>query len=159
SASPADDGRLILVVNAARSQIDAKHIRANLPAGISYIAAEERALLALQGPKAAEVLARHCGRAAELGFMTAASASFGGTECHVSCSGYTGEDGFEISVGACQAESVARALLGEPEVKPIGLGARDTLRLEAGLCLYGHDIDESTSPVEADLGFAVAKRR
>ena len=105
------------------------------------------------------VLSRHCRGADGLGFMTASALEFDGVECHVSRSGYTGEDGFEISMKADRAEAFARALLAEPEVLPIGLGARDSLRLEAGLCLYGHDIDVTTSPVEADLAFALAKRR
>jgi aminomethyltransferase len=121
--------------------------------------ADDRALLALQGPAAATVIARHTPEAANLAFMSAAPAQFDGIACHISRSGYTGEDGFEISLKADKVEFVARALLAAPEVKPIGLGARDSLRLEAGLCLYGHDIDEATSPIEADLGFAVAKRR
>jgi aminomethyltransferase len=104
-------------------------------------------------------MARHCPKAADLVFMTATSAEFDGMDCAVSRSGYTGEDGFEISVPAKNAEAVVRTLLAEPEVKPIGLGARDSLRLEAGLPLYGHDLDEDTSPVEADLGFAISKRR
>jgi aminomethyltransferase len=102
---------------------------------------------------------RHCPAAASLIFMTAANAEFDGVDCAISCSGYTGEDGFEISVRAELAERVARALLKEPEVLPIGLGARDSLRLEAGLCLYGHDIDETTDPVVADLTWTIAKRR
>jgi aminomethyltransferase len=119
----------------------------------------ERALLALQGPKAAEVLARHCPKAADLAFMTAASAAFDGMDCHISRSGYTGEDGYEISMKAADAVAFAEALLAEPEVKLIGLGARDSLRLEAGLCLYGHDIDGTTSPVEAGLVWSIGKRR
>jgi aminomethyltransferase len=102
-------------------------------------------------------MARHCRKAERLVFMSATSAEFDGIDCSVSRSGYTGEDGFEISVAAWEAETVARTLLAEPEVKPIGLGARDSLRLEAGLPLYGHDLDETTSPVEADLTFAIAK--
>ena len=121
--------------------------------------ADDRALLALQGPEAAKVMARHCPKAESLVFMSATSAEFDGIDCSVSRSGYTGEDGFEISVPARDAETVARALLAEPEVKPIGLGARDSLRLEAGLPLYGHDLDETTSPVEADLAFAIPKSR
>ena len=119
----------------------------------------ERALLALQGPKAAAVLARLAPAIAAMPFMSAEPQSLDGIPCLVSRSGYTGEDGFEISVPAESAERLARRLLAQPEVKPIGLGARDTLRLEAGLCLYGHDIDDTTTPVEADLGFALGKRR
>jgi aminomethyltransferase len=158
---PADaaDGTLFLVVNAARKAIDYAHIAANLPAGVTLRPVEDRALLALQGPLAATVLARHVAGAETMGFMTAAETAFDGIPVAISRSGYTGEDGYEISVAATEAEAVARALLAEEEVKPIGLGARDSLRLEAGLCLYGHDIDEATSPAEADLGFAVSKRR
>ena len=159
SISPDDDGRLMLVVNAARKDVDYEHLRARLPAGVTIEPAEDRALIALQGPAATAVIARHAPKAADLGFMTAAPFDFDGIGCHISRSGYTGEDGFEISMMADRAEAVARALLAEAEVAPIGLGARDSLRLEAGLCLYGHDIDETTSPVEADLGFAVARRR
>ncbi|MBN8998279.1 MAG: glycine cleavage system aminomethyltransferase GcvT, partial [Rhizobiales bacterium] len=158
-ADPAEDGVLGLVVNAGRKAIDYAHLAAKLPAGVELVVADDRALLALQGPKAADVLARHVPGAAALGFMTAARATLGGVACALSRSGYTGEDGYEISVPGASAEAVARLLLAEPEVQPIGLGARDSLRLEAGLCLYGHDIDEVTSPAEADLGFAVPKRR
>ena len=164
SASPEDAGRLMLVVNAACKDADDAHIRAHLPTGVDYITIEDRALLALQGPAAAEVLAGHCTKAAGLTFMMATSAEFmladgRMVDCHVSRSGYTGEDGFEISVSADHAEAVARALLAHDLVKPIGLGARDSLRLEAGLPLYGHDLDETTSPVEAGLSFALAKAR
>jgi glycine cleavage system T protein (aminomethyltransferase) len=158
-ASLQDDGTLGLVVNAARKEVDYDHLRARLPKDVKLVTADDRALIALQGPKAAEVIARHCRAAPGLAFMSAASTEFDGADCHISRSGYTGEDGFEISMEADYAEAFARALLAEPEVLAIGLGARDSLRLEAGLCLYGHDIDETTSPVEADLGFAIAKRR
>ena len=164
SASPDDDGRLMLVVNAACKDADDAHIATHLPAGVEYVTIEDRALLALQGPAAAGVLAGHCGKAAGLTFMTAASAEFTladgrSVDCHVSRSGYTGEDGFELSVPSGDAEAVARALLAHDLVKPIGLGARDSLRLEAGLPLYGHDLNATTSPVEAGLTFAVAKAR
>jgi aminomethyltransferase len=159
SAASADDGRLMLVVNAACKDADYAHMAADLPQGVTLMPVEDRALLALQGPAAARVMAQHCAKAPELGFMTATSAEFNGIDCHISRSGYTGEDGYEISVAASRAEDVARALLADPRVKPIGLGARDTLRLEAGLCLYGHDIDETTSPVEAELVWSIGKRR
>jgi aminomethyltransferase len=113
----------------------------------------------LQGPRAAAALARHAPDAAQLVFMTGKEMSVDGIPCFVTRSGYTGEDGFEIGCPGDRAAQVARLLLAEPEVKPIGLGARDSLRLEAGLCLYGHDIDEDTTPVEAGLAWAVAKRR
>ena len=159
SVSPDDGGRLMLVVNAARKETDYQVLREKLPPGIQLEVAEERALLALQGPLAARVMARHCPEATALAFMSATSAQFDGIDCHVSRSGYTGEDGFEISVAAGKAEEVARTLLAEPEVEAVGLGARDSLRLEAGLCLYGHDLDETTTPVQADLAWTVGKRR
>jgi aminomethyltransferase len=159
SRSPADDASLGLVVNASRKAADHEWIAANLPPGVKLVAAEDRGLLALQGPKAAEVLARHAPKSATLAFMSGTSAEFDGIDCHISRSGYTGEDGFEISVPASRIRGVAQALLGHQEVKPIGLGARDSLRLEAGLCLYGHELDETTSPVEAGLVWSIGKRR
>jgi aminomethyltransferase len=116
-------------------------------------------LLALQGPKAAAVLARFAPEATAMTFMSAATLTLDGVACFVTRSGYTGEDGYEISIPAEKVEAFARRLLDQPEVKPIGLGARDSLRLEAGLCLYGHDIDTTTSPVEADLVWSIGKRR
>lgn len=154
-----DDGKLAIVVNAACKDGDDDFIRARLPADVKYILADDRALLALQGPAAETVMARHCPDAKSLSFMTSTKTTFDGMEISVSRSGYTGEDGYEISVPNTNAEKLARALLAEPEVLPIGLGARDSLRLEAGLCLYGHDIDETTNPVEANLTFALGKRR
>jgi aminomethyltransferase len=154
-----EDGRLGLVVNASRKEIDGDFIRARLPSNVKLAAADDRGLLALQGPAAEAVMARHCPKAVSLSFMTATATEFDGMGCTISRSGYTGEDGFEISMPAKHAEAFARALLAEPEVWPIGLGARDSLRLEAGLCLYGHDIDETTNPVEAGLTFAIGKRR
>ena len=120
---------------------------------------EDRALLALQGPAAAAVLSRFDKGLARLGFMTAMETALAGCKCLVTRSGYTGEDGFEISLPAAGATAVAEILLAQPEVKPIGLGARDSLRLEAGLCLYGHDIDETTTPIEAALTWTIGKRR
>ena len=117
------------------------------------------ALLALQGPKAADVMARLAPSLTRLTFMTGAEASIVGIAFFATRSGYTGEDGFEISVAAADAEALARALLAEPEIAPAGLGSRDTLRLEAGLCLYGHDIDTTTTPVEAALTWAIQKVR
>ena len=159
SIAPEDEGRLMLVVNAACKDADYKHMAANLPPDVTLTPVEDRALLALQGPAAALVMAEHCPKAAGLAFMMAYAAEFDGIDCHISRSGYTGEDGYEISVASSQAEEVARTLLANPLVKPVGLGARDTLRLEAGLCLYGHDIDEATSPVEAELVWSIGKRR
>jgi aminomethyltransferase len=159
SNSDSDDGALGLVFNAGRKEIDDDYFCDRLPDNVTLQTADDRALLALQGPEAVKVLARHCSKAEALIFMSATSAEFDGIDCSVSRSGYTGEDGFEISVPAKDVETVARTVLAEPEVKPIGLGARDSLRLEAGLPLYGHDLDETTSPVEADLVFAIAKAR
>jgi aminomethyltransferase len=151
--------RLFLVVNASRKDVDFPHIAAALPAGIRLERHEDRALLALQGPAAATVLQRLAPEAAALPFMAVGAVTIAGADCLVSRSGYTGEDGFEISVPAAQAETLARALLAEPEVMPAGLGARDSLRLEAGLCLYGNDIDETTNPIEAALTWVIGKRR
>jgi aminomethyltransferase len=159
SNDPDEDGAVMLIVNAARKDADYGHIAARLPANVKLIRAEHRALLALQGPKAVAVLARHAAEAARLPFMGARSTRFDGIECHISRSGYTGEDGFEISAHAKRIGAIAERLLDSADVKPIGLGARDSLRLEAGLCLYGHDIDETTSPVEAALAWSIQKRR
>jgi aminomethyltransferase len=157
--SLADDGRLGIVVNASRKDVDYAWLKEHLPKGVVLEPAPDRALVALQGPKSAAVMARHCRKAAELAFMTAAPAKFDGMVCHIARSGYTGEDGFEISIAARNVVTLAETLLADPDVKPIGLGARDSLRLEAGLCLYGHDIDEQTSPVEADLVWSIGKKR
>ncbi|HEY7552161.1 MAG TPA: glycine cleavage system aminomethyltransferase GcvT [Hyphomicrobiaceae bacterium] len=159
SAEAQDDGTLMLVVNASRKAVDFAHISERLPEGVKLQPVPERALLALQGPSATDVLAKLSDVAAGLRFMTAAAGRVGGIDCHVSRSGYTGEDGFEISLAATDAEPLARLLLAQDGVLPIGLGARDSLRLEAGLCLYGHDIDETTSPVEAGLAWSIQKRR
>jgi len=148
-----------VVVNGATKDGDIEHLRTNLPSGVALDHMKEQALLALQGPRAAEVLARHASGVTGLTFMTGGAFQLGGVAAWISRSGYTGEDGFEISVPAARAEAVAALLAGEPEVKPIGLGARDSLRLEAGLPLHGHDIDTTTTPVEADLAFALSKRR
>jgi aminomethyltransferase len=150
---------LILVVNASRKQDDLSHLRRHLAGRAKVMPLDDRALLALQGPAAAAVLARLAPRVDEMSFMTGAALEVDGLPCFVTRSGYTGEDGFEISVPALSAERLARRLLAQPEVMPAGLGARDSLRLEAGLCLHGHDIDETTSVVEADLAWAVQKRR
>ncbi len=160
AGSPEYDGWLFLVVNAACKDADFAHIAKHLPAGIELDIAMSKALIALQGPKAVEVLKRHVPEAAKLVFMTGKRMTVAGIEgCIVTRSGYTGEDGFEISVPADDAEKLARLLLNEPEVEPIGLGARDSLRLEAGLCLYGHDIDIETTPIEAALTWVVSKER
>lgn len=154
-----DGSRLFLVVNAACKDQDFAHIAAKLAGRARLTRLDDRALLALQGPKAAAVMARLGPAASRLVFMTASPATIAGIDCLVSRSGYTGEDGFEISVPADRAEALARTLLAQPEVAPIGLGARDSLRLEAGLCLYGHDIDTTTDPIEAALAWTVPKRR
>jgi aminomethyltransferase len=153
-----EDG-LFLVVNAARRQDDLAHLCERLPATVPVEPLTDRALLALQGPAASAVLSRFIDGIARLRFMAAAEVAVGGRKCRVTRSGYTGEDGFEISLPANAAEGFARKLLAEPEVLPIGLGARDSLRLEAGLCLYGHDIDEMTTPIEADLAWTIGKGR
>ena len=150
---------LFLVVNAACKAQDLDHLRTHLGDRCELEALTDRALLALQGPQAGAVLARLAPDTAPMTFMTVGRVTLAGAPCFVSRSGYTGEDGFEISVPADRAEALARALLAEPEVAPIGLGARDSLRLEAGLCLYGHDIDTTTTPVEADLAWALSKSR
>jgi len=147
------------VVNASRKDDDFAHIAGNLPASLRLAVTADRALLALQGPMAAAVLARLAPDAAKLPFMGVAAIDVGGIPCLVSRSGYTGEDGFEISLPADRAETLADMLLAAQEVAPAGLGARDSLRLEAGLCLYGNDIDELTSPVEAGLTWVIGKRR
>jgi aminomethyltransferase len=153
-----DANRLFIVVNASRKETDVTHLAANLPEGVK-IDVQERALLALQGPQAAAVMQGLSAEAAALPFMGVAAVTLAGAACIVARSGYTGEDGFEISVPAEKAEALADRLLAHPAVVPIGLGARDSLRLEAGLCLYGNDIDELTSPVEAGLVWTIGKRR
>ena len=159
STDPAEDGVLMLIVNAARKDADFALLTERLPANVRLLRADHRALVALQGPMAAEVMGRHCRECPRLGFMTAQSTSFDGIDCHVSRSGYTGEDGYEISMKATRVNAIVERLLDDPRVKLAGLGARDSLRLEAGLCLYGHDIDETTSPVEAGLAWSIPKRR
>jgi aminomethyltransferase len=150
---------LFVVVNAARKDHDLGHMRRHLAGDCELAHLEDRALLALQGPKAAAVMARLAPATTEMVFMTGRAMEIEGADCFVTRSGYTGEDGFEISVPANRGEALARRLLAEEEVAPIGLGARDSLRLEAGLCLYGHDIDETTTPVEAALRWALSKAR
>ena len=153
------EDHLFLVVNAGCKEADIAHLRTHIGRRCAIEPMPERALLALQGPKAAAVIARLVPTWARLTFMSGAEGALAGATCFATRSGYTGEDGFEISVAAEDAERVARALLAEPEVAPAGLGARDTLRLEAGLCLYGHDIDSTTTPVEAALTWAIQKVR
>ncbi len=150
---------LYIVVNGAVKQDDIAYLREELPDEITLNYDEDAALLALQGPKAAEVLARLVPGVTDLVFMQAAPFDWNGVRLGISRSGYTGEDGFEISVPAAQVEALVASLTAHPEVKPAGLGARDSLRLEAGLPLYGHDVDATIDPVEADLAFAISKRR
>jgi aminomethyltransferase len=160
AASPFDaEGGYYMVVNGATKWDDIAHLREHLDDDITLSHLYEQALLALQGPEAVAALARLAPGVEALTFMTAGAFTIAGIDCWVSRSGYTGEDGFEISVPAEDAEKLADALCAEPEVKPIGLGARDSLRLEAALPLYGHDLDPETTPVAADLGFALSKRR
>jgi aminomethyltransferase len=153
------EGWLYVVVNAGCKAKDYLHIAKKLPEGVTLKPGENMSLLALQGPKAEAVLAKHIPTISDLKFMHYESLSIGGITAHISRSGYTGEDGFELSVWDKDAENLWNLLLADPDVKPIGLGARDSLRLEAGLCLYGHDVDESTSPIEAGLQWSIAKRR
>ncbi len=150
---------LLLVVNAACKAADLAHLEAGLGDGCRPTPLDGRALLALQGPAAAEVLGRFAAGCRGMAFMTAAEFDIDGVPCLISRSGYTGEDGFEISLPADAAPGFARRLLAEEEVAPAGLGARDSLRLEAGLCLYGHDIDATTTPVEAGLAWSIGRRR
>jgi len=152
-------GDLFLVVNAGCKEADLAHLQQHIGARCAVRPMPERALLALQGPLAEAALARLNPAVAGLVFMSGRVLRLNGDDCFVTRSGYTGEDGFEISVPAAAAQALAEALLAQPEVRPAGLGARDTLRLEAGLCLYGHDIDTGTSPVEAGLSWAIQKVR
>ena len=155
------EGTLRLVVNASRKEVDFALIRQRLPSGVRLTPLPEAALIALQGPLAAPTLATLAPVEAveTMGFMSARPARIAGFETFVSRSGYTGEDGYEISIASAQAESFARTLLDQPNVAPIGLGARDSLRLEAGLCLYGHELDETVDPIEAGLSWSIQKRR
>jgi len=157
--SPLHPGSLYIVVNAATKDADFARVAAAAVGRASLHRADDGALLALQGPRAAEVLADLLPGADELGFMTYATLPWSGTRITVSRSGYTGEDGFELLCPADHAQALWDALLADDRVKPIGLGARDSLRLEAGLPLYGHDLDTTVSPVEAGLNFAISKRR
>jgi aminomethyltransferase len=153
-----DDG-LSVVINAACREADLAHLRAALEPAHRVEELTDRGLLALQGPLAADVMFRLAPSSADLHFMQAREAMVAGVHCRISRSGYTGEDGFEISVAARQAEALARRLLEEDEVEPAGLGARDSLRLEAGLCLYGHELTPEITPIEARLAWTIGKRR
>ncbi len=157
-AAPNEQNAMYVVINASGREVDFAHIQKHLPNVKTTLL--DRSLLALQGPAAAAVLTRFCDAPSKLSFMTVDKFNIPNIgECIISRSGYTGEDGFEISVPNETVENFARALCAEPEVQPIGLGARDSLRLEAGLCLYGHDLDENTTPIEANLLWAIGKRR
>jgi aminomethyltransferase len=153
------EDHLFLVVNAACKGADVAHLRAHLAAGLTLTELTDRALLAIQGPQAAAAVAGLSADAATMGFMSIRKLDIAGIACLATRSGYTGEDGYEISVPVPQAEALARALLAVPGVMPVGLGARDSLRLEAGLCLYGSDIDTTTSPVEGGIAWIIGKRR
>lgn len=150
---------LLVVINAACKDADLAHMQKHLSAACEVEPMFSRGLLALQGPQASAVLARLAPQVATLKFMTGAYVVIDGARCYVTRSGYTGGDGYEISTPGERTDEIARKLLGHPEVKPIGLGARDSLRLEAGLCLYGHDIDTATTPVEAGLLWSIGKER
>ncbi|WP_394754426.1 glycine cleavage system aminomethyltransferase GcvT [Crenothrix sp.] len=148
---------LMIIVNSACKDKDFSYIASCLTSRCQLIELKDQALIALQGPSAVAVMRTLSARAADLSFMHAFETELAGIKCTVSRSGYTGEDGFEISVSAAHADTLARLLLSENEVAPIGLGARDTLRLEAGLCLYGHELNETVTPVEAGLHWLVKK--
>ncbi len=154
-----EDGSLFVVLNAACKADDLTYLRSRLPDSIVIDVLSDAALLALQGPRAAAAMERFMPAQKDLRFMQAAHAQLLGIPALVTRSGYTGEDGFEISVPGEEAERLANALLEAPEVEPIGLGARDSLRLEAGLCLYGNDLDTTTTPVEGGISFVIGKRR
>ncbi len=155
----ANGGDLFLIVNGACKVGDIAHIQQKIGGRCQVIPMPEMALMALQGPEAVTALQRLAPGVEKLVFMTGGRFTVAGCDCFLTRSGYTGEDGFEISVHESQADTLARALLAQPEVKPVGLGARNSLRLEAGLCLYGNDIDTSTTPVEASLSWAIQKVR
>jgi aminomethyltransferase len=150
---------IFVIVNGACKVGDMAHIQSRIGHRCQVLPMPERALLALQGPQAAAALSRLVAGVDNLVFMTGGAFTFDGIELFITRSGYTGEDGFEISVPNTHADALARALLAQPEVKPIGLGARNSLRLEAGLCLYGNDIDTTTTPVQAGLNWAMQKVR
>jgi aminomethyltransferase len=158
-ADPARDGEIGIVVNAGTKEADYRLLAASLPSDVALVRHDDRALLALQGPDADKVVAALAPAVRDLPFMSGAPLVLGGVPAFVSRSGYTGEDGFEIAVEARHADALWAMLSGNPAVRPVGLGARDSLRLEAGLPLYGHDINQETSPVEAGLAWSIQKRR
>ena len=159
SALPEEDGTLMVVVNAGCKDQDFLHLKEKLPSSVTLVLAPHRALLALQGPKAAATLEHYVPGVATMPFMSGRTVKIDGVPVHISRSGYSGEDGYEISIHEDKVQGLAERLLKDPAVKLIGLGARDSLRLEAGLCLYGHDIDTTTSPIEAQLQWSIQKRR
>ncbi len=159
STDPAEDGTLMLVVNAGCKDDDYKHIAANLPSGVTLAVDDAHALIALQGPRAVTVLSKLSPGVETMNFMGARNVTLGGAKVHITRSGYTGEDGYEIAVPNESVAAIWKTLTDHPDVEAIGLGARDSLRLEAGLCLYGHDIDTTTSPIEARLQWSIQKRR
>jgi aminomethyltransferase len=152
-------GQIGIIVNAACKEADYAHLQARLPPTVTLIPRSDLALFALQGPAAADVLGTAAPQAAALRFMQTIILRLYGADVHVSRSGYTGEDGFEIAVDAANAVEIWSRLIADDRVLPVGLGARNSLRLEAGLCLYGHDIDDTTSPIEANLAWSIPKRR
>ena len=153
------EDHIFVVLNAACKDSDIVHLRTLLEPEISIEVIENRALIALQGPASETVLSEFNSQISAMKFMDVETLSIDGAECWISRSGYTGEDGFEISIPSSAAEAITRSILSKQEVEFVGLGARDSLRLEAGLCLYGHDIDEETTPVEASLTWAIQKAR
>ena len=153
------EDHIFVVLNAACKDSDIFHLRTLLEPEISIEVIENRALIALQGPASETVLSEFNSQISAMKFMDVETLSIAGAECWISRSGYTGEDGFEISIPSSAAEAITRSILSKQEVEFVGLGARDSLRLEAGLCLYGHDIDEETTPVEASLTWAIQKAR
>lgn len=150
---------IYVVVNAACKEQDVAHMQANLGEGVELELLDDRALVAVQGPEAAAAIARLAPEVSEMVFMDSRQMKIDGVDCFVSRSGYTGEDGFEISIPSADAERLCRLFLEQPEIEAIGLGARDSLRLESGLCLYGHDIDTTTTPLEGSLIWAISKNR
>ncbi len=158
-SAPDDDDRIFMVVNGACKAGDIAHLKARIGTQCQIEPQNERALLALQGPKAVDALARLAPGVEKLIFMTGGAFDVAGLSCIVTRSGYTGEDGYEISVAAQEAQALAKTLLAQPEVQPAGLGARNSLRLEAGLCLYGNDMDTRITPIEASLAWAIPKVR
>lgn len=159
SLSPAAEGGIALVVNASRKDVDYDFIARQLSPSVRIVRRDDQALVALQGPASEAVLGALCSDATKLFFMQTCCTAVSGIPAEISRSGYTGEDGFEICVAAADAEGLWKKLISDPRVRPAGLGARDSLRLEAGLCLYGNDLDETISPIEAALAWSIQKRR